>query len=115
VAGVPSVGEDSADGDREELNSRILAAEQAAAEGGEALEKARRLARIIVADIALYSQEKVEEGIRSGTLHHLLAKEMEEGRRLLAERVAPEIRSRADFLEEAFGAFVDRRRREMGI
>lgn len=93
----------------EALNSRILAAEQADAAMGEAVEKADRLARIIVADIALYSQEKVEEGIRKGTLFALLAKEIEEGRRLFSERVAPEVRSQRDFLQEAFSDYIQRR------
>ncbi|RQW86349.1 MAG: response regulator, partial [Geobacter sp.] len=33
--------------------------------------KARRLARIIVTDIALYNQKKVEEGVRNGTFYEL--------------------------------------------
>ncbi len=80
---------------------------------GDAVEKARRLARIIVSDIALYNQELVEEGIRDGQFYTHLAEQIEEGRRLFRSRVAPDLQGREDFLQEAFSAFIDRRRREM--
>jgi DNA-binding response OmpR family regulator len=47
----------------------------------------RRFARIIVSDIALYNQDLVERGIREGTFTELLAKELDEGRRLYRTRV----------------------------
>ena len=45
----------------------------------EAVEKARRFARIIVSDIALYNQEAVIEGLKNGTFYDLLRKDIEEG------------------------------------
>jgi len=50
------------------------------------IEQARRLARIVASDIALYNQDQVEEGIREGTFFELLATEISEGERLFCER-----------------------------
>jgi len=75
--------------------------------------KARRLARIIVTDIALYNQKKVDEGIRNDTFYELLADDTREGRRLYDERVPEEIRLRTSFLEEAFEEFIARKKREL--
>ena len=49
-------------------------------------DRARRLARIIVSDIALYNQEKVETGIREGDLAARLSAELAEGREMMARR-----------------------------
>lgn len=54
-------------------------------------DQARRLARAILSDIALYNQEKVAEGIRNDTIFDLLSDELEEGRRHFVSRVAPEL------------------------
>lgn len=56
-------------------------------------EKAKRLARAILSDVALYNQEKVVEGIRLDSLFDLLADELEEGRQHFISRVAPDIAS----------------------
>jgi predicted Zn finger-like uncharacterized protein len=81
----------------------------------EALVKARRLARIIVSDIVLYHEARVNEGVRAGNFMSLFAEEIREGRNLLDSRVAPEIRAREDFLEEAFNAFVQQRQKELSM
>jgi hypothetical protein len=54
-------------------------------------DQARRLARAILSDIALYNQEKVTEGIRNDTIFELLSDELEEGRQHFISRVAPEL------------------------
>jgi len=92
---------------------RAEAGEVAGPVSGEALEKAERLARIIVSDIALYNQDRVEEGIRCGTFFELLAGEIEEGERLFRGRISPEVSRQGELLKEAFHAFVDRRRSEL--
>ncbi len=79
----------------------------------DAVEKARRLARIIVSDIALYHQDRVEEGIRKGTFFQILADEIDEGRRLFCERVAPEVRRREDFLGDAFRTLLENREKDL--
>lgn len=55
------------------------------------LEHARRLARAIVSDIALYNPEKVERGIREDSIFDLLAQEIAEGREHFVSRVTPEL------------------------
>ena len=52
---------------------------------------ARRIARAVVSDIALYNAKKVEEGIGNDTLFDLLREEIEEGRNYYLSRIDPEI------------------------
>jgi hypothetical protein len=54
-------------------------------------DQARRLARAILSDIALYNQDKVTEGIKTDTIFELLAAELEEGRQHFVSRIAPEL------------------------
>lgn len=79
---------------------------------GEAHDKARRLARLIVSDIALYNQELVEEGIRNDTFHTLLEEDIREGRKLYEQRIPAGIRNGTSYLEEAFETFVTKKKRE---
>jgi len=77
--------------------------------------KARRLSRIIASDIALYNQEAVEEGVRTGTFFTLLADDIAEGRALYQRRVADEIRSATNYLEEAFSDLIAKVRKELNL
>lgn len=52
---------------------------------------ARRLARAIISDVAIYNREKVEEGIRKDTIFEILAAELEEGRQHFISRITPEL------------------------
>ncbi len=72
----------------------------------QAVEKARRFARIIVSDIALYNQEAVIEGLRNGTFYEILRRDVEEGRELYEGRVPGLIRARKDYYQEAFDNFI---------
>lgn len=77
--------------------------------------KARRLARIIVSDILLYNQAKVEEGVKNGTFYSLMADDIREGRSLYQKRVAPEICSTTSYLDEAFENMIAAKRQEMKV
>ena len=55
---------------------------------------ARRLARAISSDLALYNEDKIAEGIRNDNLFDLMADEIQEGRDLYQTRVAPELMDR---------------------
>jgi DNA-binding response OmpR family regulator/ribosomal protein S27E len=68
-------------------------------------ESLRRFARIIVSDIALYNQDLVERGIREGTFTELLAKELDEGRRLYRTRV-PQGAADAAYFDGAVREFI---------
>lgn len=80
--------------------------------GGQAAEE---LARLLIADIALYHQEQIDQGVKEGDPTLYLADEITEGRRLLAERTTPAILEQQDFLLQALEHFADARRNELGI
>ena len=52
-------------------------------------DQARRLARAILSDVALYNRDKVEEGIKNDTIFEVLTEQLEEGRQHFNSRVAP--------------------------
>jgi hypothetical protein len=62
---------------------------------------ARRIARAVVSDIALYNARKVEEGIGNDSLFDLLKDEIEEGRSYYTSRVDPEIVQSTNFFNQA--------------
>ena len=102
--------------DWDEVNESIRQAEEqevSTSDHSQALGKARRLARIIVSDIALYSQDRVEEGIASNRFYEMFATEIAEGKKVFAERVSPEINAREDFLMDAFAEFIAKRQQEL--
>ncbi len=80
-------------------------------EDPKAVEKARRFARIIVSDVALYNQEAVIEGIRNGNFYELLKTDIQEGRELYEKRVPAVIRAKKDYYQEAFDNFIAMARR----
>jgi hypothetical protein len=65
------------------------------------LDVARRIARAVVSDIALYNAKKVEEGIGNDTLFDLLRDEIEEGRNYYLSRIDPEIARSTNFFNFA--------------
>lgn len=64
-------------------------------------EVARRIARAVVSDIALYNAKKVEEGIAKDTLFDLLRGEIDEGRDYYVSRVDPELARSTNYFNEA--------------
>ncbi len=65
------------------------------------LERAKRLARAIVSDIAMYNPDKVKEGIENDSLFEALEDEFEEGRELFRTRVTPEVFDNHNFFDMA--------------
>ncbi len=65
------------------------------------MDVARRIARAVVSDIALYNVKKVEEGIRNDTLFDLLKVEIDEGRTYYLSRIDPEVARSANFFNQA--------------
>ena len=97
----------------------MLAAEPSVPAGDESgdtekIEKARRLARIIVSDIALYNQDLIEEGIRDGNLEEKLASEVAEAREVFAQRVEESVRRHSDFLGEELARLIESKKAEAG-
>ena len=56
-------------------------------------DQAKRLARAILSDVALYNREKLEAGIKNDTVFEVLKDELEEGRQHFTSRVAPHLAS----------------------
>ena len=54
-------------------------------------DQARRLARAIISDVALYNREKVEEGIKNDTIFEVLQEALQEGRDHFVSRVSTDI------------------------
>ena len=81
----------------------------------EAHAKARRLARIIVSDIILYNQSKVEDGVRNGTFYKLMEDDIREGRALYERRVSGDVRNETSYLDEAFEELIARKKQELGV
>jgi hypothetical protein len=63
--------------------------------------KAKRLARTILSDIALYNQEKIEKGIKNDNLFEILKVDLEKGEDLYKSRVAPEIVENTSYFNHA--------------
>ena len=98
------------------VNEKIQTAEEHEISAGDVpeRERAERLARIIVADISLYYQDRIDEGILEGNWSELLATEIKEARRLFSERFpSPDIQN-SKILEAAFLDLLEKRRLELG-
>ncbi|HEY3308261.1 MAG TPA: hypothetical protein VGJ93_07375 [Desulfuromonadaceae bacterium] len=54
-------------------------------------EQAKRLARAIISDVALYNKEKVETGIKNDNIFEILQEELEEGRQHFFSRVPADL------------------------
>ena len=99
------------------VNEKIQSAEVHEVSASDATERqhAERLARIIVSDISLYYQERVDEGILQGNWSELLANEIKEARSLFRDRFpSPQIQE-SKILEAAFLDFLQKRSRELGV
>ncbi|MFZ3072232.1 MAG: hypothetical protein WA162_03200, partial [Thermodesulfobacteriota bacterium] len=82
---------------------------------GEAEEEhARRLARIIVSDIILYTDVEVEDAIKRGRFYHELKEEIREGIRYFKKK-SPASVPVERYLKEAFEEFLSKKRKEFGI
>jgi CheY-like chemotaxis protein len=84
----------------------------AAPESSPEHEAAKRLARIIIADIALYNKKEVQEGVQNGTFLDLLREQLSEGRRHYDSRVSKEIRDARDYFGDAIEDFIQKKKRE---
>lgn len=61
---------------------------------------ARRLARLLVSEIKLYNEEKLEEGRSSGNIVAVLGDEIEQSRQAYEQRVEADIRKSSDYFQE---------------
>lgn len=54
-------------------------------------DQAKRLARAIISDVAIYNKEKVESGIKNDDIFDSLNEQLEEGRQHFYSRVSAEL------------------------
>lgn len=74
---------------------------------------AKRLARIIIADVVLYNKKEVEEGVHSESFRELLKDQLDEGRRHYDTRVSEQVRADQDYFEEAIEDFIRKKKLEI--
>jgi DNA-binding response OmpR family regulator len=74
--------------------------------------RARRVARLILADALLYNGSAVEEGLRTGDLEQRIRTDLDAVRELFALRVPPEIAGAEDYIADALREFVGSRSRQ---
>jgi hypothetical protein len=60
-------------------------------------EEAKRFARLVVSEIKLYNESKVSEGRRNKDLYERLKEDIERGRQMYSDRVAPPIRDTTNY------------------
>jgi predicted Zn finger-like uncharacterized protein len=84
-------------------------------EADDAVEKAKQLARAIIADIYLYSSTKMEEAIKKNTFYAEFASEIKEGTKLYNGRVSQEVKDKGDFFREAIENFIENKKKTLKI
>lgn len=77
--------------------------------------KARRLARLIVSDIALYNRKNVERGVREDKFMEVLEQDINEARALYVRRVPEEIRNSTSYLDDAFKELFEKTKQELNL
>ena len=60
-------------------------------------EDAKRFARLVVSEIKLYNEAKVNEGRRNKDIYERLKEDIERGRQMYADRVAPNVRDSTNY------------------
>jgi len=76
-------------------------------------DEARRLARLILSDIIIYHQAKVEQGIRENNFFELLREEIDEGRQYYESRVPMRVRRDTEIYTETLQQFLQMKREEL--
>ncbi|MFQ5657012.1 MAG: hypothetical protein ACE5G5_05680 [Candidatus Methylomirabilales bacterium] len=64
-------------------------------------ERAKRLARLIVSDIILYNQAKIDEGIKNDNLFEILTEDIEVARKYYEKHVDPAVDRETNYFELA--------------
>lgn len=79
------------------------------------VERARRLVRVVLSDLGLYSPKKVEDAIRAGNFKEAFAKDLKEGIKHYENRIPADVRSQGDFFGEELGNFIEKKRKALGL
>jgi hypothetical protein len=73
------------------------AARPLSAEEQKAHEDAKRFARLVVSEIKLYNESKVNEGRRNKDIYERLKEDIERGRQMYSDRVSPHVRETTNY------------------
>lgn len=84
-----------------------------AAAPSDVVDHARRLARIILSDIIIYNQDKVDESIRNDTFYTLMSEEIEEGQKYYLEKIHSDRGEIQEIYDQTISEYVKRRRKEL--
>jgi signal recognition particle receptor subunit beta len=76
---------------------------------------ASRIARVMVADLYLYNKAAVEEGIRNDDFFERNKEALTDMRATFESRVPREVRERTDHLDSAIRAFLEKKRKQLGL
>ncbi|HEY4716692.1 MAG TPA: response regulator [bacterium] len=76
-------------------------------------ERAKRLAKLIVSDIALYNPKIVDEGIKNNTFFQILDKDIKQAHKLYNEKVTESLRKKTDYLHIAFEEFIKNKKKQL--
>jgi hypothetical protein len=71
-----------------------------APEDQKAHEDAKRFARLVVSEIKLYNEAKVTEGRKTRDIYERLKEDIERGRQMYHDRVAPAVRDTSDYFQD---------------
>ncbi len=88
---------------------------QLSPEDQEWVKKAQRKARLIAADIALYNEEAIKEGLIHGDVYERIAKDLTAGREHYEKTIPEHIRKLKDFLSEEIEKMLENKRKELGL
>jgi len=64
-------------------------------------DEARRFARLLVSEIKLYNENKVEEGRKNKNIYSLLKEDIDRSKQLYEERISAEVRAKSDYFRQA--------------
>ncbi len=98
-----------------EMERPAPSAPKPAAPADAGVQRAQRFVRTVLSDIELYNKDKVVKSIRQGDFERVFAREIQEGRKLYEMRIPEEVRSKADFFEEAVQNFIEKKKKQLGI
>ncbi|GBD98677.1 response regulator MprA [bacterium BMS3Abin07] len=111
---VHKTGEDvSAPADRTSADSAVAGG--LAPGDDEWINKAKRLARIVMSDVFVYNPQKAEDVLRSGNFFSVFKSEIEEGRKLYENRIPQDIRDREDFFGHELQSFLENKKKDLNI
>ena len=64
-------------------------------------DEARRFARLLVSEIKLYNEPKVDEGRKKKSIYSLLKEDIDRSKQIYEERIAAEVRGKSDYFRQA--------------